>query len=111
MKAGRNFTQEAIDKIRLELVRSPGQSRDKLMSRTGTGIPEFQAAQRALGLSCRKMGEGKYQRTLIWSLPKKSTERDRINVMTAAPYFEPVSCAPRAGSLSYKSIQSRGIPT
>lgn len=111
MNTGRNHTQEAIEKIRLELVRLPGQSREKIMSRTGTGIPEFQAAQKALGLVSRITEGGNSYGRLMWSLPIKAKPIDLVCVMQAAPYIERSHGAPRPGSLHYKSIQSRGMPT
>ena len=111
MKEGRDFRKEAIAAVKAELLALPAQTRTAILSRTGLGIPDFQAAQKALGLECTLSNVAATRGCPLWSLPTPKSIVPRINVMTVAPYFEPVTCAPRAGSLSYKSIQSRGMPT
>ena len=102
----RDFRKEAIAAIKAELEQKPGQSRNDILLKTGLGIPDFQVAQIALNL----VKTDSYGRK-FWSLPPEDKEPTRINVMRAPDYvperFEP----PRAGSMDYKAIQSRGMPT
>lgn len=112
MKLGRNHTQEAIDKIRAELLRKPGQTRQSIMLATGAGIPEFQAAQKALALHCVKSYIAAQKGRMVWYVPTTTPQYvDKINVMQAPAYSGISMTAPRAGSLAYKSIQSLGMPT
>lgn len=108
----RNHTQEAVDKIRAELLRKPGQTRTALLRATGTGVPDFQAAQKLLALHSVKSQKAETKGCHVWYVPSTTPQYvNKINVMTAAPYAEAFQPAPRAGSLAYKSIQSVGMPT
>jgi len=109
MKAGRDFRKEAVAAIKAELLERPAQTRTAILSRTGLGIPDFQAAQKALGLECKISNVAATRGCPLWSLPVPKHAVPRINVMTVPAYFEPISCAPRDGSMRYKSIPSRGI--
>lgn len=108
----RDHTQEAVNKIRAALLRKPGQTRTALLRATGTGIPDFQAAQKALALHSVKSQKAETKGCYVWYVPTTSPQYvNKINVMQAPAYIGTSMDAPRAGSLSYKLIQSVGMPT
>lgn len=103
----RDFMAEAVEKIRVYVEENPRSTRNDILKFTGCGIPDFQVAIEALGLVKHVSNGIRY-----WTVaPRVIGTPQRINVMKAPDYSPPRFEPPRAGSMDYKAIQSRGMPT